>query len=260
MNSDFVNNDFPKNENILPVPTKQPTASLVPSDYDKNYRNSAIAPSGSQWYKPDTFCNILPPPPRSQMQNYPVDTTNCTTYPESPYKRNKCYMVKSRGQGINGIICGGAGGTGNANFVRGNQFADNYDMQNQLNEYNYTVERPVQVPLENVLLKKNPEIINNNSFYPYPNYRYKNNIKYMTYPNFTDYCHGQPVYRYPYNTITKSPISIEKFGPAGPILNNEKLTYDCVEKFKNGKCTQYSIYIAITILLVIAIIVVARKK
>lgn len=226
-----MNTHFPETEKILGVPTKEPTKSVVPSPVDHEKINLGIAP-GNQWYKSDTFCNTLPPAPRNQLINYPTSKNNCPTYKNPEYDPKKCYFTYNKDQNIPGIFCGGAGGTGNSNYVRGNKFSNDYcvnDFKNnsknnvlsignntldiigpkinsdEIDEYTDNALRPVQIKMENVLFKDNPTVVSDSPFYPYPNYNYTKNKYYMTYPHSKKYDNnGMPIYNYPYNTLFKS--------------------------------------------------------
>jgi len=255
------------------VPAKEPTATLVPSPIDHEKMNLSIAP-GSQWYKSDTFCNTLPPAPRNQLINYPITKKNCPTYKSPKYDPQKCYFTYNKDQNTPGMFCGGPGGSGNANFVRGNQFSNNYCTKDfadnsknnvlsignntldiiggkisntSIDEYTVDAIKPVQVKMEKVLFKDNPTVVSDSPFYPYPHYYYTKNKEYRTYPHSKHYNkNGMPEYTYPYNTLTKSNVKsvIENF------------TNTCATCSSNSK----GLWIAIIVVLAIIIILFLVNK
>ena len=253
-----MNTNFPKTQRIMSTPAVEPTVPLVPSPVDHKKMNLSIAP-GNQWYKKDTFCNVLPPAPRSQLTNFPTSKENCPKYKSPKYNPKKCYFTYNKDQNIPGIFCGGED---NANFVRGNQFSNNcgknyvdhsFDVlsigNNKLNieeinidEYSTKARKPVQQKMENILFKDNPTVVSDSPFYPYPNFNYTKNNKYIEYPHSKHYNeNGMPIYTYPYNTLTKSDIK-------------ENFTSGCGCNNKN------SLYIGILIILILLIITMVFMK
>lgn len=107
------------------------------------------------------YCNQLPPPPRDQLLNVPYEGADCPFYPTN--NKDTCYFIDNKYQGVPGIACNFSGGSDNANFVRGNQFADAYNKDKLIST---PLKKVVQLPLE----KENPLIIYDKSnFYPYKN-------------------------------------------------------------------------------------------
>jgi hypothetical protein len=77
--------------------------------------------------------------------------------------------MDNKRQGVVGVVCNQAGGSDNANFVRGNQFGLDYDWNlfDNIKAKEYTVEQPVQMPIN----LENPTIVDNQTlFHPTTNY------------------------------------------------------------------------------------------
>lgn len=260
-----MNTDFPKPVPIQGVPDVEPTAPSVPAPVDHEKIKLGIAP-GNQWFEPDTFCNTLPPAPRSQLINYPIRKKNCPKYKSPQYDPKKCYFTYNKDQNIPGMFCGGSNGSGNSNFVRGNQFSNDYcpkdyvdnsknnvlsignyeldikgkRIQDDVNEYTIQATKPVQIKMEDVLFKNNPTVVSDSPFYPYPNYKYTKDKEYRTYPHAKHYDeNGMPIYTDPYN-------------PLGSTQNSS-----IIENFTNG-CTNSinsrGLWIAIIVLIAIIIV------
>jgi hypothetical protein len=266
MNTMGINTNFPDTRQIMATPAVEPTSPLVPSPVDHNKVKLSIAPN-NQWYTDDTFCNVLPPAPRSQLINYPTSKKNCPKYKSPKYNPKKCYFTYNEQQNIPGIFCGGED---NANFVRGNQFSNecgkNYQdnskknmlsignnilstvnptANNDIDEYSLKATKPVQTGMEEVLIKDNPTVISDSPFYPYPNYNNTKNKKYIEYPHAKHYTDGgMPLYTYPYNTLTKSPVK----------TISEHFSNGCGCKNKNG------LYIGIFVILILLIIAMVSIK
>jgi len=253
-----INTKFPRTQDIMATPAIEPTAPLVPSPVDHNKINLAIAP-GNQWYQNDTFCNVLPPAPRSQLTNYPTSKKNCPIYKSPKYNPKKCYFTYNKDQNIPGMFCGGED---NANFVRGNQFANECGKKyadhskkvlsignNRLNieeinidEYSSKARKPVQQKMDGVLFKDNPAVVSDSPFYPSPHFKNTKNKKYIEYPHANHSTgSGMPMYTYPYNPLTKSPIK-EHFS-SGCGCNNKK-----------------GLYIGIFVILILLIITMVNMK
>ena len=254
----LINTNFPKTQRIMATPAVEPVAPLVPTPVDHKKMNVSVAP-GNQWYQNDTFCNVLPPAPRSQLTNYPTGKKNCPVYKSPKYNPKKCYFTYNKDQNIPGLFCGGED---NANFVRGNQFANkcgkNYSDHSfqvlsignnellvdeiNIDEYSDKAKKPVQKKMENVLFKDNPTVVSDSPFYPYPHFEYTKNKKYIEYPHAKHYTqNGMPMYTYPYNTLTKSPVK-EHFSSGCGCMN------------KNG------LYIGMFFILIILIITMINMK
>ena len=217
-------------QKILPVPYSKPPTPSVPSS--NNYGSSPypLPLKASPTRKNDElqYCNFLQPSPRDQRLNVPYEgNKDCPTFNAQPYNKDSCYLLESKSQGVPGIVCNQAGGSDNANFYRGNQFGVDYPFNQQLEnkKLEYTVEQPVQIPLE----LQNPTVIyNRNTFYPEPSFPLRPDKNFITYPlqnNFTE--KGMPTYTYPYKTL--NPI----FDKSEQEMNIE--TFDNEIKEKNNK-------------------------
>ena len=205
-------------QNVLPVPyANAPTPNVA---YPMNYGSApyAMAVQAVPNHKNDEsqYCNFLEPSPRNQNLNVPYEgETNCPVFEKQPYSKDSCYLLDSKAQGVVGIACNQAGGSDNANFVRGNDFGVDYDPDEIYNrkKKEYTVEQPVQIPMEmqNPLMK-----YDRNTFYPYPSFALRGKSDFITYPleqNFTE--NGIPTYTYPYKTMNP----LEQSGPEQIIEN-----------------------------------------
>jgi hypothetical protein len=153
--------------------------------------------------------------------------------------------MDNKAQGVVGIVCNQAGGSDNANFVRGNQFGVDYSRNfgeiDDAKKLEYTVEQPVQIPME----MQNPMVVYDKStFYPEMNFFLKNNKDYLTYPreqNYTEY--GLPTYNYPYKTMN-------------PIFGNsdDKALFEDFSNQENSP-TKKNIFMIICIVIVILFLV-----
>ena len=190
-------------QNILPVPIIKNPAPNVPSPsyYGDSPYPMPLKPSSR---KDDElqYCNFLQPAPRDQRLNVPYQgKKNCSTFKPKPYNKDSCYLMDSKAQGVVGIVCNQAGGSDNANFERGNQFGIDYDYNefDNIKKKEYTIEQPVQIPMELQI----PTIINDQStFYPEYNYYLTKNRNSKTYPKPNNYTStGFPVYEYPYKVL-----------------------------------------------------------
>jgi hypothetical protein len=211
-------------QNILPVPYfKSPTPS-VESPVDYGSSPYPAVPNVSSRKNDDLqYCNFLEPSPRDQRLNVPYEgNKNCPDFKSQPYSKDSCYLLDSKAQGVVGIVCNQPGGSDNGNFYRGNQFGVDYpfDFNQRMNEkkLEYTVENPVQIPLE----LQNPMMYyDRNTFYPEPSFPLRKNKDFITYPleqNFTE--NGLPKYVYPYKTLN-------------PIFN-DPTQVDSIESFANN--------------------------
>ena len=252
-------------QNILPVPLPEKPTPVIDKGYDTQTLNCGLAPNEdpyintlSQNRKNDTiqYCNILPQAPRNQLTNVPYLGQQCDTSPNY-YNEDRCYLVSDQAQGIPGIVCDQPGGSNNSNFVRGNQFGmdypNKYNIFDSKKQVEYTVENPVQMPLE----MENPMVIyDKNTFYPYPTMKYgiNKNSNFLTYPlekNFTK--DGLPTYTYPYKVLN-------------PYPKENQILQELVEKFdQNVKInsipalTKFIILIILIILVLICITVVKKN-
>lgn len=177
--------EFPKRDVISVPPVVTAGKRDVPSapyGYSHDILNNAAAPQPPT-YLDDTndHCNILPPPPRSQI--YPPKCGNL----KKPFKRGDLYLTYSPTQGTAGLT---SGGSDNANWVRGNEFADNYDQKRFSNAHLHRKEINV-----GKIIQTNPLYVANSPFYPQPNSCIKKDKWHMTYPHFPEYSkNGQPIF------------------------------------------------------------------
>lgn len=200
--NNYINRQLPKNQKILKVPFSKKPVNKVNSPYDPSSRNNSISAKHLDEKYID-YCNILPPAPRNQLNNYPQNKP-CDKLNPIPYKKNSCYMVDNKAQGVIGMVCNNPGGSNNSNFVRGNEFSNDYLWINQY-EHNkikeYSVERPV-TSNENETL-----VYENSSFYPLGTFNNRQSPWYRTYPTFKNYtAEGLPIYTYPYKEIKNEQI------------------------------------------------------
>ena len=225
-----MNTNFPPTEKIMATPSIEPTAPLAPSPVDNEKIKLGIAP-GNQWNEEGTYCNVLPPAPRNQLAANPiaVNQKDCYDYKSPKYNPKKCYFTYDKAQNMPGLFCGGPGGSGNSNFVRGNQFGNSYcgknfqnnsrknvlsigDNQleikiddnetNNLNEYSYDAQIPVQKTIDEVLFKDNQIVVDKSQYYPYPGFKNRFNKNYRTFPHGNNYTKsGQPIYTKSNNVI-----------------------------------------------------------
>lgn len=180
---------FPDPKTISPVSMKKPAVENVPEgNYLDRRLNFAKAPSHAKSIYPD-YCTTLPPSPKDHLTNDPACTT-CNKYPNRPFKRDQCYMLFSPQQNIWGPVCNSS----NANWVRGNQFAVDYDYDAIHKKQDYAVEVPKFV-------KENPTIVSNSPFYPFPDYGVRFDPEYKSYPYTNNYIKGMPTFTFPYLTI-----------------------------------------------------------
>ncbi len=198
-------------QQIMPVPIPESGISDVP-EY--------IQPHGDLMhavYKPNEhnrkndnmqYCNFIPPAPRDPLVNVPYLGPSCPYNPDSKNKPEGCFLVKNHVQGTTGFVCKDAGGTKNANFVRGNQFGVDYDMDvdglSKSKKVEYTIENPVQLPIQ----MRNPLVKYDKSTF-YPTYlqsynsldTYPHASNYDTYADEGNIAKGIPTYKYPYKVI-----------------------------------------------------------
>lgn len=196
LNIEIANNS----QNFLPVPIpKEPTPSVEkPNYYGKSPYPMPLQVS-SRKNDELQYQNILDPPPRNPLLNVPYK--NSYRKNVKPYKKDSCYLVDNKQQGVIGLMCNEAGGSNNSNFRRGNTFGLDYEwnMFDNIKAKEYTVEQPVQT----LINKQNPTLVDSQSlFYPTTNYYLSKNQDYKTFPkpnNMTE--NGIPYYTYPYKTL-----------------------------------------------------------
>ena len=139
------------------------------------------------------FNNILVPAPRPQNQSVPyLGVENPSSMETQPYSKDSCYLMDSKAQGVVGIVCNQAGGSDNANFIRGNQFGVNFENNKKL--------APVQTHMQETPAIEQPWVVyDKQTFYPDPSFPLEKDKDYLTYPreqNFTP--EGLPIYHFPY--------------------------------------------------------------
>jgi len=202
----YINRKLPLSQQIMKVPINRNAVPSVSSPRDPGSYSNAKSPNHRN-ENDLNYCNILPPAPRSQLTNYPPKSTMCPEINPKPYVRNSCYMVNNKDQGVVGLVCNDAGSSNNSNFVRGNEFSNDYVWLNQYEDENkikdYTVEQPVQTPLE----MSNPTLIYEpTNFYPTNLHSQRTNPSFRSYPQFKNYdANGLPIYTYPNKVL--NPVS-----------------------------------------------------
>ncbi len=191
-------------QQIMPVPIPESGISDVPKPhgdlvhavykpYDHNRKNDNMQ-----------YCNFIPPAPRDPLVNVPYLGPDCPYNPDAKNKPEGCFLVENKVQGTTGFVCKDAGGTKNANFVRGNQFGVDYDMDvdglSKSKKAEYTIENPVQLPIQ----MRNPLVKYDKSTF-FPTYLQSFNSL-GEYPHASNYdneniAKGLPTYVYPYKVI-----------------------------------------------------------
>lgn len=146
--------EFPKRDVVQIFPVSTPgvvDAPNAPYGYAPDQFNNAAAPPPT--YKDDSndHCNILPPAPRSQI--YPPKCGNL----KPKFKSGSLYLTYSPEQGTAGFT---QGAPNNANWVRGNEFADNYNQKKFANAHLHSKEINV-----GKILQSNPLYVANSPFY-----------------------------------------------------------------------------------------------
>lgn len=99
---------------------------------------------------------------------------------------------------------------GNANFVRGNQFSNNYPFKKN-KRFNKTILLPEE---------KNNHLgmVNDDPFYPFPSQDLLENKNYWSYPHEKKYLNDKPVYNYPYDLPEGTPNDIPGYNSYNPYL------------------------------------------
>lgn len=146
--------EFPKRYVVQIPPVSTPgiiDSPNAPYGYAPDQYNNAAAPPPT--YKDDSndHCNILPPAPRSQI--YPPKCGNL----KSPFKKGELYLTYSPTQGTMGFT---QGRSNNGNWIRGNEFADNYNQKQFANAHLHSKEIDV-----GKVLQSNPIYVANSPFY-----------------------------------------------------------------------------------------------
>ncbi len=272
-------------QQIMPVPIPESGISDVPKPqgdlvhalykpYDHNRKNDNLQ-----------YCNFIPPAPRDPLVNVPYLGKNCPYNNDAKNKPEGCFLVKNKVQNTIGFVCKDAGGTKNANFVRGNQFGVDYDMDvdglSKSKKAEYTIENPVQLPIQ----MRNPIVKYDKSTF-YPTYLQSYNSL-GEYPHASNYdneniAKGLPTYKYPYKVINpmenqKDVISLrnnENYLNKGDKNSgvveegNSIMELNQVEKFSNiehkymsvsQKYTSITIIFTILILIIILILIFCKK-
>lgn len=185
---------YPDPKTISPAALKKPQVSAVPDNFYLNRKlNFAIAPPHYQKSAPDC-CTKLPPSPKDNIADNPA-CVRSACFPNRPFKRGKCYMLYSPQQNIWGPVCGDGGY--NANWVRGNRFGVDYQYKKVFNRPDYAVDVPR-------FAKKNPVLVSDSPFYPFPDYGLRFDPKYKSYPMINPYIRGHPTINYPYSILNKN--------------------------------------------------------
>jgi hypothetical protein len=181
---DIINNaislDHPPNYSESPIALETPIVPHSPVDYDPSLYNGAISPPHQE--EP---CAVQPAPPHKQNMNVPYES-RCMLDSE-----NQQYDPLTRRQ--------------NADFIRGNLFSDRYKSKYQ----EYTVEMPTISTPENTFVV-------DSYFYPYPDFYYRYNKNYKTYPQDVRFLQSKPEYTYP-NLVVNYPFLTSKTPTIGII-------------------------------------------
>lgn len=222
----------------LPVPIQQsPTPNVEkPNYYGKSPYPMAYQVS-SRKNDQSQYENILDPSPRNQLVNIP--NNSCKKSNLQPFRKDSCYLMDNKNQGVIGLMCDESGGSNNSNFVRGNEFGlmNRWDMLNEIKKDEYTVEIPVQRPM---FLNDNTIVNNRTQFYPTTNYYLSKSKNYKTYPKSSTLTEkGYPKYVYPYKTLN----NIENF-----------------MDFESNKNMMNLIIILLTIIVLIIIIYMIKRE
>jgi hypothetical protein len=148
-----------------PIALPEPIVPHSPADFDPSLYPFAIAPEHEQ-----EACAIQPAPPHKQNMNVPYES-RCLRRDE-----NQQYDPLTRRQ--------------NADFIRGNTFSDRYKTQYD----EYTVEMP------KIALPNNTVVVDS-YFYPFPDFSYRFQDKYKTYPHDQRFLQTKPEYTSPYLVV-----------------------------------------------------------
>ena len=251
-------------QTILPVPlSKKPVPSVAePTYYGQSPYPMALKQT-SRKNDSGQYCNSLSPPPRNQQLNVPYQgKKNCPEFKAQPFKRDSCYLMDNKAQGVVGVVCNQAGGSDNANFKRGGQFGVDYNwnMFDDIKEKEYTVEQPVQLPVN----MQNPVIVGEQSlFYPTTNYYLSKSKDYKTYPrpnNMTN--NGLPTYTYPYEVLNPRDLKKSKNTNNYNYHRNNLENLDNIENFINLNQNENmkKMLLLLLFLLIILIIIYYMKK
>ncbi len=267
-------------QQIIPVPIPESGISDVPKPsgdlvhavykpYDHNRKNDNMQ-----------YCNFIPPAPRDPLVNVPYLGAGCPYDNNAKKSPEGCFLVQNKVQGTTGFVCKDAGGTKNANFVRGNQFGVDYDMDvdglSKSKKAEYTIENPVQLPIQ----MKNPIVKYDKSTF-YPTYLQSYNSL-GTYPHASNYdgeniAKSLPTYVYPYKVINPreneaNVISLRnkddflnKNDSGSGVSQEGNSTLEFVENYGNQymnispKYTTVTIIFTIFVLILILMLIVCKK-
>ncbi len=222
-------------QNMLPVPINKPP---VPNVENPKYYGKSPYPVPlqitSRKNDESQYCNTLGPSPRNQLLNVPQESNNCPKYKSQPFSKDSCYLMDNKRQGVLGIVCNQAGNSNNSNFVRGNEFGNeyNWDLLNEIKKQEYTVEQPIQQ-----LMQKNI-VLDNTQFYPTTNFYLSKSKDYNTYPKANNMTENG----YPEVTLNYSDNQIENY-----------MNYDINKNMLN------LIIVLISILIVLVVIYFTRR-
>lgn len=211
----ILNTKLPCPKRISPMALATPPGfPTVPEPNDLDRRlGYAIAPphfGGAD----DACCTTLPPSPKTDLTNNPT-CIKSRCFPNRPFKRDKCYILYSPAQNMWGPVCG-SGGT-NADWVRGNRFGVSYEKKKIYNSPTYAVDVPK-------FLKKNPVLVSDSPFYPFPDYGLRFNPKYKSYPYENNYIRGHPYTRFPYQVLNQnSGVEVKEGFQGGTQVATEKV-------------------------------------
>lgn len=207
LNSKLINPTF---STLPPRPMNNLRTPRVESPFDTSGRSQANAPLSLEIEQ--ATANYLAPAPREQIED-----------PSSNVKPNHFYL-----------------NTPYDTSVSTYKYNLNYDLENLHNAKNYTIEQPILEPI-------NPLMVSNSPFYPYPDFDYKINPNYKTYPYYNDYLGKMPAYRYPYNTA----------GPNSPIKKKIKKKFKRKEHFNTNLNNEQCAYAIIGMAFIIIVITIS---
>jgi len=176
-----------------------PRSPDVPQDYDPRtvvqgnsapYLGERLAGETSD--SPGYYRDMLPAAPRAQDLTEPSQTKRYSKFMQNRYKRGNLYFLSSPNQNIMSIV---DGGPSNANWVRGNQFSNNYSYKNIWGRKKVELNPLQEEPKTMANVVPSP-------FYPFPTFFDRNDRLYKTYPdNRSSYFGFLPFYTFPHRTV-----------------------------------------------------------
>jgi hypothetical protein len=207
------NTNIPQNLKITAVPVNTTTdIPFVPKPFSGvSYQMGGTTPSYESINNSSSFDNKYQiSPPHSQNT-----LTPCSVIGKNPYNlQRKCYNSYSPSQNMIGRVCTTPGTdgplysiepnnvndiNGNAEWVRGNQFAVPYDENKIHNRTKYYYDIPV-------LNERKKSYVSYDHFYPIPNSMQNSSDK--EYPHTSNYTDtGFPTWLYPYETTQLNSIN-----------------------------------------------------